>query len=139
GIGLAELLEQLSLLLRGHPDAGVGDGELDDVAAIAHFACRKLDLARFGELRRGKPVAPNDRHRLQRDLARKIETDAGRRTRHIELDERAIDRAAARMSAADLSLNDLAEVVADAIKSSERRIRRIRHHPPANSDSWSTG
>src|SRR5262249_53004189 len=50
GIGLAELLEQLCLLLRGHPDAGVGDGELDDVAAIAHFACRKLDLARFGEL-----------------------------------------------------------------------------------------
>jgi len=67
-------------------------------------------------------VAPNDRHRLQRDLARKIETDAGRRTRHIELDERAIDRAASRMSAADLSLNDLAEVVADAIKSSQRRI-----------------
>src|SRR5215472_10103304 len=52
GIGLAELLEQLCLLLRGHPDAGVGDGELDDVAAIAHFACRKLDLARFGELTR---------------------------------------------------------------------------------------
>ena len=67
-------------------------------------------------------MAPDDRHRLQRDLARKIETDAGRRTRHIELDERAIDRAAARMSAADLSLNDLAEVVADAIKSSERRV-----------------
>src|SRR5262245_55660868 len=52
GIGLAELLEQLCLLLRGHPNAGVGDGELDDVAAIAHFACRKLDLARFGELTR---------------------------------------------------------------------------------------
>src|SRR5262249_39657565 len=52
GIGLAELLEQLCLLLRGHPDAGVGGGELDDVAAIAHFACRKLDLARFGELTR---------------------------------------------------------------------------------------
>src|SRR5215475_10991765 len=52
GIGLAELLEQLCPLLRGHPDDGVGDGELDDVAAIAHFACRKLDLARFGELTR---------------------------------------------------------------------------------------
>src|SRR6516162_4599957 len=50
GIGLAELLEQLCLLLRGHPDAGVGDGELDDVAAIAHLACRKLDLALLGEL-----------------------------------------------------------------------------------------
>src|SRR6516165_9805114 len=52
GIGLAELPEQLCLLLRGHPDTGVGDGELDDVAAISHFACRKLDLARFGELTR---------------------------------------------------------------------------------------
>ena len=50
GIGLAELLEQLCLLLRGHPDAGVGDGELDEVAPIAHLAYRKLDLARFGEL-----------------------------------------------------------------------------------------
>src|SRR5262245_21320380 len=49
-IGLAELFEELCLLLRGHADAGVGDGELDEVAAIAHLACRKLDLARFGEL-----------------------------------------------------------------------------------------
>jgi len=29
---------------------GIGDGELDEAAAIAHLACRKLDLARFGEL-----------------------------------------------------------------------------------------
>ena len=28
---------------------GIGDGELDEAAAIAHLACRKLDLARFGE------------------------------------------------------------------------------------------
>src|SRR5947209_410131 len=47
---VAELLEQLRLLLRGHADAGVGDGELDEVAAIAHLACRKFDFARFGEL-----------------------------------------------------------------------------------------
>src|SRR5215470_13522762 len=52
GIGLAELLEQLGLLLRRHADAGVGDGELDKATAIAHLACRKLDLARFGELAR---------------------------------------------------------------------------------------
>ena len=51
-ISLAELLEQLRLLLRGHANTGVSDGELDDVAAISHFACRKLDLARFGELTR---------------------------------------------------------------------------------------
>src|SRR5215472_14939010 len=50
GISLAELLEQLRLLLRRHPDAGIGDGELDEVAAIAYLACRKLDLARLGEL-----------------------------------------------------------------------------------------
>src|SRR5262249_29024608 len=37
GIGLAELLEQLCLLFRRHADAGVGDGELDEVAAIAHL------------------------------------------------------------------------------------------------------
>jgi hypothetical protein len=37
------------LLFRRHADPGVGDGELDEVAAIAHLVCRKLDLARFGE------------------------------------------------------------------------------------------
>src|SRR5262249_52924360 len=52
GVGLAELLEQLSLLLRSHANAGVGDGELDEAAAIADLACRKPDLARFGELAR---------------------------------------------------------------------------------------
>src|SRR5262249_13128908 len=45
-VGLAELLEQLCLLLRGHANAGIGDGELDEAAAIAHPACRKPDLAR---------------------------------------------------------------------------------------------
>jgi len=50
GIGLVEFLEQLCLPLCGHSDAGVGDGKLDEAAAIAHLACRKLDLARFGEL-----------------------------------------------------------------------------------------
>src|SRR5262249_25046695 len=49
-IGLTKLLEQLCLLLRRHADASVGDGKLDEAAAIADFACRKLDLARFGEL-----------------------------------------------------------------------------------------
>src|SRR5262249_54536069 len=50
GVGLAELLEQLGLLLCRQADAGVGDGKLDEVAAVADLACRKLDLARFGEL-----------------------------------------------------------------------------------------
>src|SRR5262249_42479053 len=60
GISLAELLEQLGLLLRRHADAGVGDGELDEAAAIAHLAGRKLDLARFGELARiAKQVEQN--------------------------------------------------------------------------------
>src|SRR5215472_15900661 len=49
-VSLAELLEQLGLLLRRHANAGVGDGELDETAAIAHLACRKLDFSRFGEL-----------------------------------------------------------------------------------------
>src|SRR5262249_18099797 len=34
GIGLAELLEQLGLLLRGHANAGVSDRELDPVATV---------------------------------------------------------------------------------------------------------
>src|SRR5215831_20330356 len=45
-VGLAECLEQLSLLLGRHANAGVGDSERDEAAAIAHPACRKLDLAR---------------------------------------------------------------------------------------------
>ena len=52
GIGLAEFLEQLCLLFGGHADTGVRDGELDELAAIAHLACRKLDFARFRELAR---------------------------------------------------------------------------------------
>src|SRR4029434_4704119 len=50
GFGLAELLEQLGLLLRCHADAGVGDGKLNPVAAVAHPARPQLDLALFGEL-----------------------------------------------------------------------------------------
>src|SRR6516165_4806386 len=34
GIGLAELLEQLSLLLRSHAYTGVGDGQLNPVATV---------------------------------------------------------------------------------------------------------
>src|SRR5262245_47171751 len=34
GIGLAELLEQLSLLLRSHANAGVSDRELNPVATV---------------------------------------------------------------------------------------------------------
>ena len=49
---MAELLEELCLLLSRHADAGIRDDELDKAAAITHPACRKLDLARFGELAR---------------------------------------------------------------------------------------
>src|SRR6516225_2507675 len=52
GISLAELLEQLCLLLGSHAYTGIGDSELDEVAAIGHLACRKLDFSRFGELAR---------------------------------------------------------------------------------------
>jgi hypothetical protein len=38
------------VLLRRHADASVGDDELDEGAAIAYLACRKLDLPCFGEL-----------------------------------------------------------------------------------------
>jgi hypothetical protein len=53
---------------------------------------------------------------------RKIETDAGRRTRQIEIDEQALDRAAARTRIADFSVNDLAEVIADTLKAERREI-----------------
>src|SRR5262249_54304702 len=46
-IGLAELLEQLCLLLCCHADASIGDGELDEVAAIAHIACTRLFAADY--------------------------------------------------------------------------------------------
>src|SRR5262249_28069439 len=49
-ISLAELFEQLSLLLWSHANTGVSDREFDPVASVGHLACRKLDLARFGEL-----------------------------------------------------------------------------------------
>ena len=50
GIGLGELLKQLRLLLRRHADAGIGDGQLNPVAAVADPACPQLDLALLGEL-----------------------------------------------------------------------------------------
>src|SRR6516162_1487688 len=50
GIGLAELLEQLRLLLRGHSDAGIHDDKLDPAASIGDLAHPQGDLAGFGEL-----------------------------------------------------------------------------------------
>src|SRR5262245_24160738 len=50
GIGLAELLEQLSLLLRSHADAGVSNRELDPVATAGNPARPQPDLAFLGEL-----------------------------------------------------------------------------------------
>src|SRR5215831_1395546 len=50
GISLGELLEQLRLLLGCHPDAGIGHGDLDPVAAIDHLFDAQLNLALFGEL-----------------------------------------------------------------------------------------
>src|SRR5262249_44400013 len=49
-VGLAELVEQLGLLLRRHPNAGIGDRDLDPVAAVSQVACLKLDLAILREL-----------------------------------------------------------------------------------------
>jgi hypothetical protein len=49
GIGLAELLEQLSLLLRSHANAGVSDRELDPVATVGDPARPQLNPALFGE------------------------------------------------------------------------------------------
>src|SRR6516162_3593956 len=50
GISLAELLEQLRLLLRRHADATVGDRELDPAASIGDPARSQRDLTFLGEL-----------------------------------------------------------------------------------------
>src|SRR5262249_40864364 len=50
GIGLAELLEQLSLLLRSHANAGVSDRELDPVATVGELARPQPDLTFLGKL-----------------------------------------------------------------------------------------
>src|SRR5215472_16928114 len=50
GIGLAEFLEQLGLLLRRHANAGIDHRQLDPVASTGHLARLQLDLTLFGEL-----------------------------------------------------------------------------------------
>src|SRR5262249_39974916 len=50
GIGLRKLLEQLSLLLRRHANAGVSARELDPVATVGDPARPQPDLAFLGEL-----------------------------------------------------------------------------------------
>src|SRR5262245_4742291 len=48
GISLAELLEQLCLLLRRHANAGIDHRQLDPLAYIGHLARLQLDLTLFG-------------------------------------------------------------------------------------------
>jgi hypothetical protein len=49
-VGLAELLEQLCLLLRCHADPGVSHSKLDPVASVGNPARPERDLALLGEL-----------------------------------------------------------------------------------------
>src|SRR6516165_9042545 len=50
GLGLAECLEQLRLLLRRHAHAGIDHRKLDPVASVNHPSRSQLDLTLFGEL-----------------------------------------------------------------------------------------
>jgi hypothetical protein len=50
GIGLGEILEQFRLLFGGEADAAIGDGKLDPIASIRHFAHPQRDIALFREL-----------------------------------------------------------------------------------------
>src|SRR6516165_4089399 len=50
GLGLAECLEQLCLLLRRHANAGIDHRQLDPVASVNHPSRSQLDLTLFGEL-----------------------------------------------------------------------------------------
>src|SRR5262249_20524281 len=52
GISLAELLEQLRLLLRRHANAGVSDRKLDPAASVGDPARSQRDLTFLGELAR---------------------------------------------------------------------------------------
>src|SRR6516162_7097611 len=52
GVSLAELLEQLCLLLRRHANAGIDHRQLGPIASIGHLARLQLDLTLFGELAR---------------------------------------------------------------------------------------
>jgi hypothetical protein len=64
-------------------------------------------------------MAPDHRRHVQRALARQIEADAS--SRQIEIDRKVLDRAAQGTSA-DLSINDLAEVIASAITFERRKM-----------------
>src|SRR5262245_20553974 len=50
GIGLRELLEQLRLLRRSHPDAGVRNRKLNPVALVRHLAHLESDFSLVREL-----------------------------------------------------------------------------------------
>src|SRR5499427_1000338 len=50
GVSLAELLEQLCLLLRSHANASVSDGELSPAASVGDPTRLQLNLTLFGEL-----------------------------------------------------------------------------------------
>ena len=45
----------------GHADAGVGDGELDEVAAIAHLACRMRQPGQRNLIRTYRPLRKRSR------------------------------------------------------------------------------
>src|SRR5262249_18604780 len=49
-VGLAELLEQLGLLLWRHADAGIGHSDFDPVVAIRHLPNMQRNLAFLSEL-----------------------------------------------------------------------------------------
>jgi hypothetical protein len=80
GIGLGEFFEQLCLLLRGHPNAGVGDGELDEAAAIAHLRAASLTspalvnlqalLSRLSRICRSRMGSTDNAPRFQLPLER---------------------------------------------------------------------
>jgi hypothetical protein len=82
---------------------------------MVEYLIRFASISFWRPLRREKvhvaPSRPRDLTSLRRELAQRIDADAG-----------ALGRAAARISASSLSLDDISIVVADAIKSSEHRV-----------------
>src|SRR5262249_50747562 len=83
GIGLSEFGEQLRLLLRRHADAGIGDRELDPVAAVYDLSCLQRDLALLCEL---AGVAQE----VEQDLAQPHGIDRDRAQALLRLDDKTV-------------------------------------------------
>jgi hypothetical protein len=67
-------------------------------------------------------VAQGDRHQDEPALSRRLASDLRSHTHPVEIDRRVLDRVAARTSVADLTIDGIAEAIADVMKAQRREI-----------------